>query len=121
MANTTTVSLVGWRELELKLGALSQGIGADALQAAALSGAAPILAAMADAAPPTIPQNDIQAVVVAADVEHVEVDVSVTGSDDTLDAPAQASIKRAVDDQTEAAVAAIAAEILNALDRVTGT
>jgi hypothetical protein len=118
MAGTVTVGLIGWQQLELKLVALSRGLGNDVLQTAALRGATPIVTAIDDAAPPSIPDSAITTKFVAADAEHVEVDVSVTGDAATLDSNAQAAIRRAIDAKAQAALAEIAAEVSDALDKL---
>src|SRR6266487_779085 len=109
---------MGWDGLDHKPAAISQGIRADLLLAAALKGTAPLLAAMADAAPPQIADRDIEAAVVAVDADHVEIAVSVTGDDAVLDEPAQASMMRGVAAETQAALDDMAAEVAKALDRL---
>ena len=118
MPNTFTLSLSGQKELEQELKAVSAAIAADGLRAAALACAGPILTAMQDHAPPEIPDRDITAEVVAADGQHVEVDVSVTGSSDILTQEAQQTIQLAVAKQIAAALAAATDALANAFTRV---
>ena len=116
MPNTFTLS--GQKELERELNAVSAAIAAEGLRAAALACAGPILTAMQDHAPPEIPDRDITAEIVAADGQHVQVDVSVTGSSDILTQEAQQTIQLAVAKQIDAALAAATAALANAFTRV---